>query len=52
VTGLENDFWSQVFGGATDGEVIAVELLSGEAEVSELEIALAIEEDVFGFETE
>ena len=52
VSHLLDDLWGQVFGGAADGGgclVLAEDL--GQAEVSQLDVAVLVDDDVFGFQT-
>ena len=49
---VEEDFWSEVLGGATKGggEFVGAQIGFGETKVAESDMACCVEEDVFGFE--
>ena len=49
---LLDDLWRQVFRGAADGCgcLVLAEYL-GQAEVSQLDVAVLVDDDVFGFQT-
>lgn len=49
---FEDNFGGKVFRGSTDREIVVLEFEAGETEISELDIAVFVDENILWFKAE